>query len=79
MTTLAQKTMTVVTNPTGGTITYSFLPKHGMTLTAGESVSIPGDLVQTLAALPRQRKFDALKAAIVANKITLTSRPILNG
>jgi hypothetical protein len=66
---------TTVTNITSNTLVFGFLPPHGKSLTAGESVVIPGDLkAQLLTGGGRvhKRKYDALEAAIDAKLIRLS-------
>jgi len=64
---------TIVRNTSGSTMTFSFLPPHGRTLTAGQEYSFAGDIQTRLGTGGRinKRKFDAFKAAILAGNITV--------
>jgi hypothetical protein len=64
-------TITVVTNITGSTIPMGFIPPHGKSLTAGQSVSFQGDLIHSFlsgAGRVNKRKLDHWNSAIT-NKI----------
>jgi hypothetical protein len=58
---------TVITNVCGKTRFYGFLPPHGRTLTANQSVTLPGDLRTVLASgrgrYKRERELLALDNA----------------
>lgn len=62
--------VTVVKNVSSNTLSFGFLPPHGVTLTAGESVTLAGDINQYLSTggRPNARKLAAFNAA-VSNKL----------
>ena len=66
---------TVIKNVSGVTMSFSFLPPHGLTLEDDEQVSIPGDYPNALALLKRKRKFKALEDAVAASRLEIVSRP----
>lgn len=76
--------VTVVTNISDSTIVMGFLPPHGKTLEANESVTVQGDLVASLLAgggRSHKRKVDAFNSAIT-NKIIsvrVNHRNIMHG
>jgi hypothetical protein len=74
--TVQQQMYTTFTNASGIRRPFSYLPPHGKELDAGESVSIPGDLVDKLAGLSRQGKFNALQADLTSGAATIV-RPAL--
>jgi len=74
--TVQQQMYTTVTNASGVVRPFSYLPPHGKTLGIGETISIPGDLVDHLAGLSRRGKFNALQADLTSGALTIV-RPTL--
>lgn len=64
---------TTVRNVSGVTKFFSFLPPHGRTLAAGETLLVDGDLRDRLAR--HKRKFTALNNALVNGKLALVDTP----
>lgn len=75
----AEELYTVVENPTDVERHYGFLGPRGMSLGAGETVIIPGDLVATLGARAasggRRRQFDGLERAVKEGRLQINSLP----
>jgi hypothetical protein len=63
---------TKIRNTSGAEKSFSFIPPHGRRLTAGEEVSIDGDIWDKLKT---KRALDALKAAIDRGDIVLVESP----
>lgn len=66
---------TIVKNTSGTEKTFGFLGPRGKRLTAGQSFTVPGDLVATLGAMTSQRRFNALKAALKRGTLAIVSSP----
>jgi len=67
--------ITRLKNVSGREMYFDFLPPHGKTLAAGESVTLTGDLSTILSADEgqyRKTKVDSFIAAINSNLITVT-------
>ena len=74
----AEELYTVVENMTDVERTIGCLGPRGMTLAAGEVVTIPGDIVASLgvqANAGQRRKFDGFERALKAGRIRINSRP----
>lgn len=63
-----------VKNTSGATKTFSFLPGHGATLTAGQEKSYTGDITG-LIAQKSKRELDSFLAALDAGDIAIVSTP----
>lgn len=63
-----------VKNTSGSTKTFSFLPNHGYTLTAGQEKTFVGDIVSLVAA-KSGRDLAAFMAALESGAITIVQTP----
>ena len=67
---------TIVHNISGQTLFLGFLPPHGKTLVANQTVVVNGDLMSVLASgrnrFSREREIHSLDYAVESFKITLT-------
>ena len=71
---------TTIKNKSGGTRTFGWIPPHGKTLTADQSVTIFGDIWDQLSMGGRgnaRRLVTALEADINANRIEIIKSPSL--
>lgn len=59
---------TTVKNISGATRVFGYLGPRGMRLAAGETVTVPGDLVSKLGNMTSQRRFKALGRSLDQNK-----------
>lgn len=66
---------TTVENTSGADKVFGFLGTHGKRLEAGETFTVPGDLVAKLGAQRSQRKFKALEAALTEGDLKIVSSP----
>ena len=63
---------TLLRNTSGVTKAFSFIPPHGKRLTAGEEISIDGDIWDRIKT---KRQLDALKRAVEAGDIVIVDTP----
>jgi hypothetical protein len=70
---------TLVTNTSGATKHFCFLPPHGLTLANGETTTVDGDLRTVLASgrgrYSGSRDVAALDAAVAAGRVSETQLP----
>lgn len=74
----AEELFTTVENTSGVERTFGFLGPRGMTLAAGEIITVPGDLVATLGAKAGtgvRRHFDAFNRCVSNGNLRINSRP----
>lgn len=80
--TLLSDIVTTVKNITSNTLPFGFIPPHGKELTAGETVTIAGDLYAQLSTGGRtnQRKVTALNGAISDRlvRVSVNTRKLLH-
>lgn len=69
---------TVVKNISGRTLTFSFLPPHGVTLNNGDTYAVEGDLPDAIRNMGRgkaERNLVAMQHAIEDQVLTIVSAP----
>lgn len=66
---------TTVENTSGADKVFGFLGTHGKRLEAGDTYTVPGDLVARLGAQRSQRQFKALEAALESGDLKIVSSP----
>lgn len=66
---------TTVENTSGVDKVFGFLGTHGKRLEAGDTYTVPGDLVAKLGAQRSQRKFKALEKALTDGDLKIVSSP----
>ena len=66
---------TVVKNTSGGPRYFAFIGRNGRTLAADEEYSVPGNLLDIVAAEDMPVKLEALKAVLAAGDLTIVSTP----
>ena len=66
---------TTVENTSGAAKVFGFLGTHGKRLDAGDTYTVPGDLVAKLGAQRSQRKFKALESALKTGDLKIVSSP----
>lgn len=66
---------TTVKNTSGTERTFGYLGPRGKRLSAGQSFTVPGDLVATLGAMTSKRRFNALKGSLDRGSLAILSSP----
>lgn len=70
--------VSVLSNTSGGTKTFSFIPPHGVRLANNEEVTIFGDISDAIASRSKTNKsrIKGFIAALTAGDITILSTPL---